>query len=427
MFSGSGRGGFDGGRNTGRDGRGGRQTARGYQGGGRSGGGGGGRGRSTNIPNQYPSVCIHFARGNCQFDLKCKSIASTKLAHSIFALLKFSAHSSGAGVSALGVIQSPLRLLTGSDKEAGIKVWEFDSGTPTHETVLPTGGAVHQIEVVSNFVLWSALEPLFTTLPEPTVGRVHMLNLPTMDEVSILKSLDSPFTSATEVRSFTTIINSGVLYVITGGGDGNIRIWKFDEASSAFQEVACLEGHVRAVSSLLICDSFLWSASADTMIKIWDISSFKIHATLHCDDITGAGHVGAVTCLKQMLISPTPEQASSVVVSGGMDGFIKIWQLSGEHVLNFDCGTGVMALEVFTDNLGGVPVLLAGLADGKLVIFSCADMKILIVVEGNALGGPVSPINIIMTLSPPFPENTFVMGTESGDVTIWKVIAPLLP
>lgn len=55
-----------------------------------------------------------------------------------------------------------------------------------------------------------------------------------------------------EVGYFTTALLNGTLFVITGGGDTTIRIWKFDQAKSSFEQLSVLEGHVRSITSLVV-------------------------------------------------------------------------------------------------------------------------------------------------------------------------------
>jgi hypothetical protein len=54
------------------------------------------------------------------------------------------------------------------------------------------------------------------------------------------------------IRSFTVAISDGMTYVVTSGGDGNIRTWRHDVSTGKFEHLALLEGHVRAVTSLLL-------------------------------------------------------------------------------------------------------------------------------------------------------------------------------
>ena len=62
-----------------------------------------------------------------------------------------------------------------------------------------------------------------------------------------------PYTSPLgDIRSFLITAVEGVTYLITAGGEGVIRTWKFDTAAGKFEPLTVLEGHFRAVTCLLL-------------------------------------------------------------------------------------------------------------------------------------------------------------------------------
>lgn len=44
----------------------------------------------------------------------------------------------------------------------------------------------------------------------------------------------------------------GVMYVVTAAADGLIRTWKFDSVANIFEPVGILEGHLRAITCILL-------------------------------------------------------------------------------------------------------------------------------------------------------------------------------
>lgn len=67
------------------------------------------------------------------------------------------------------------------------------------------------------------------------------------------RSADCPYTHPFgEVRSFTITVIEGVTFFITAGGEGLIRTWRFDAAKGAFEQIMILEGHIRAVTCILL-------------------------------------------------------------------------------------------------------------------------------------------------------------------------------
>lgn len=55
-----------------------------------------------------------------------------------------------------------------------------------------------------------------------------------------------------EIRSFAITVLDGVTFVITAGGEGLIRTWRFDAAKGGFEQIMVLEGHIRAVTCVLL-------------------------------------------------------------------------------------------------------------------------------------------------------------------------------
>ena len=55
------------------------------------------------------------------------------------------------------------------------------------------------------------------------------------------------------MRSFKVAIADGVTYVVTAGGEGTIRTWRYDNSNAQFEHVALMEGHTRAVTCILLC------------------------------------------------------------------------------------------------------------------------------------------------------------------------------
>ena len=86
-----------------------------------------------------------------------------------------------------------------------------------------------------------------------------------------------PYTHPMPVRSFLLTIADGVSYVITGGGEGFIKIWKFDPALSKFDAISTLEGHIRDVTCLLLfgkCWPLLLLLDVISILQVTLYSSF---------------------------------------------------------------------------------------------------------------------------------------------------------
>jgi hypothetical protein len=74
-----------------------------------------------------------------------------------------------------------------------------------------------------------------------------------------------------EVRSFSIAVLDGVTFVITAGGEGLIRTWRFDAAKGAFEQIMVLEGHLRAVTSVLLNGKCFSHAAAILVFNVYRI------------------------------------------------------------------------------------------------------------------------------------------------------------
>ena len=184
-----------------------------------------------------------------------------------------------------------------------------------------------------------------------------------------------PYTHPQTINSFVVITGpDGVPYIITAGGEGIIRMWKYN--ANQFEAMGVLEGHTRGVTALVLNEMYLWSGSIDTTVRVWDLNTLKCVCVLTSGN---GGHVSPISCLAA--IPPCAASASNngmpgtvasagYIASGSLDGDVKLWsfngelQWSGSHIGD-QKGVGVTALQVFQDLLGG-----------KRIISSCISCHI---------------------------------------------------
>jgi len=290
------------------------------------------------------------------------------------------------------------------------------------EAVIPTNGKVRHIEVFNEHVLWSVDEPVFPDQLDVTVGTVHLLTNPNpLQTIPIRRSAEMPYThSFGDVRSFKVTMVNNIIFVITSGGEGLIRTWRFDPAQNQFEQVAVLEGHIRAVTCVLLQDTSLWSGSLDKTIRCWDVGSGTCFGVLSASG-GGHGHTGAVTCM--ILIPPIPTSQApdtTYVASAGMDSELKLWKTNGEFVHGITHQNAIMSMSLFKDDKGGVPVILLGLADGWILARSCATMNLIFRIDQSfCRTGTVWSIVDLGRMS------CFASGGEDKQLICWNVSIPL--
>ncbi|CZT46055.1 related to cytosolic nonspecific dipeptidase [Rhynchosporium secalis] len=77
------------------------------------------------------------------------------------------------------------------------------------------------------------------------------------------------------VRGVTRFIEADEDVLVSGGGDGTIKIWKLSQdQSQGIKEVACLgEDDAESVLSMAVDGSFLYSSKLEGVIELWDLDT----------------------------------------------------------------------------------------------------------------------------------------------------------
>ena len=157
------------------------------------------------------------------------------------------------------------KILSGST-DSTVKVWNLATAEPSLYTSIATTGVVEHIEVSGSTILWSVDEPLSQSSTQIqasdqqqqqrqdiTVGIVYLFNTTDASTIPIKRSEEFPYTHPFgEIRSFKVAIIDGTTFVITGGGEGLIRTWRYDTQKKVFEQIMLLEGHIRAVTCIYL-------------------------------------------------------------------------------------------------------------------------------------------------------------------------------
>ena len=158
--------------------------------------------------------------------------------------------------------------------------------------------------------------------------------------------------------------------VVSGGGDGLIRIWKYRAETSQVQSpcvVKTLRGHSGEVLSLAAQEGLLISGSRDCSIKVWDLETLSCRRTLraHCEAILSL-------CL-----------TANSLFSASSDGEVFIWSREGGFTpttrLDLAVSSGPrlssMSLSVGPNDAtdGGQRLFIfTGWSDAVIRVFRCA-------------------------------------------------------
>lgn len=90
---------------------------------------------------------------------------------------------------------------------------------------------------------------------------------------------------------FSLAFSSDAQYLLSGGRDAMLKIWRFEQEWVLVEKIAAHNLHVHSISVQKNGTLFL-TTSMDKTIKIWDLEGFKLLKVI--DKIRHQGHVGSV-------------------------------------------------------------------------------------------------------------------------------------
>ena len=112
----------------------------------------------------------------------------------------------------------------------------------------------------------------------------------------------------------TTHGYAGEEILISGGGDGTIRIWQLTpDGNAAIKSLATLENGDNSVLSLAIDGTFLYSGRLDGDVNVWDLDTRQLIRTIksHSADVL------------------TITAGQDLIFSGGSNGWAKVRMRNG--------------------------------------------------------------------------------------------------
>ncbi|GMH64398.1 hypothetical protein TrRE_jg3068 [Triparma retinervis] len=228
----------------------------------------------------------------------------------------------------------------------------------------------------------------------------------------------APMARYASAQSITSIVASGTgndCVVVATGCDGMGRVWKI--ANGAWSCASVLSGHVRDVTGLAISGGHLWSCSTDCQIRIWDMGqgqcSHVIQAAKGQGQGQGDGHKGPVTCLEGFTM-----QGENYVVSGSLDGTVKIWDGKATLQATESQGQGVLSMASLEDT-GSNMVLVIGLEKGNIMVRHLPSFMNLFTLDARYTFGHSGPVRSVVK----GPSNTFYTTGEDGIVLVWQLVA----
>jgi WD40 repeat protein len=209
------------------------------------------------------------------------------------------------------------------------------------------------------------------------------------------------------VTALAVAQRQGRTVIVCGGENGSIRIWNLDQNRAVG---APLTGHTGDVRALAVArrqgGALIVSGGGDGSIRIWDLEQGReAHAPL-------TGHTGPVTALA------VPEcRGGTVIVSGSADGSIRIWDLEQgrEAHAPLTGHTGPVTALAVAECQGGT-VMVSGTADGSICIW---DLE-----RGRALGVPLTGHHDwvrALAIAHQQGRTLIVSGGYDGSIRVWHL------
>lgn len=419
---------------------------RGYQGGGRRGGGRGGRGFQG---RGFQDGNVQGGRGNqgerpkvaiCSFDLtgECTRGASCRNQHGVISVFQCPLPNNPPVkcLELLNSSQGPMLLSGASDKS--VKAFLIPNNLSLSSNINNAGsgssiGSVQRIQVKDGTLMWAVDEPVFYDEvadmapllkynPDINVGIVYLVDSNNMNsKLPLHISPDRPYTHIKQVRAFVVEKIQDQIFAMTGGGEGIIRTWKFDQATSRFQVMSTLEGHLRDITALWFDGNHhLWSGSTDKSIRVWDVNTNSCIATFSLTATeTVKGHSDVVTCFEFI-----PHESDRLLASGGGDGNVIIWNAdSGDYLHTCSHGNVLISSMKAILDASSNHILIVAVTNGKLFLRDCRDMSLVCMLESRC---QQSFVWGILDLAHANLNNNFVTAGDDGKIIVWTIQQPLL-
>lgn len=153
---------------------------------------------------------------------------------------------------------------------------------------------------------------------------------------------------------------------------------------------------------------------------MWDIGSGRCLGVLRGPTPTSSAGTGHTNAVSSLVLLPAAEGGEAFIASSGFDGEVKLWHTNGAFAHSVNHSAMVTCLCSFQDNVGGVPLLLVGLQDGRVMMRSALTMDLLVTIDGQLHQN--RPVWDILHVG----QSCFVSAGDSGFVVVCRVVQAML-
>jgi WD40 repeat protein len=140
------------------------------------------------------------------------------------------------------------------------------------------------------------------------------------------------------------------MYTITAGGEGIIKIWKFDQANTSFEIISTLEGHLRDITCLVLVGTYFITLYQFIYLIINVLHTF-IYMYLHLYEYficTTYIYICIYICIFICECINIDILESRHLWSGSADRTIRVWDInSGRCIGILNANSGGMLIYVY--------------------------------------------------------------------------------
>ena len=271
------------------------------------------------------------------------------------------------------------QVLYSAGQDCSVRVWDLSLPRNQQCTNCVTVGAdVGSVLVASGW--------LFVGIP----GRVKAWNMSDGRQVDLVGHQG-------QIHSIVPYTEQGMIF--SGGEDRSILAWRFNQQTSAFEQVGAMHGHSGAILELQVVGNLLFSGSMDGTIRVWDLNSAQCIHTCQAHNMPVMG----ILVWENHLLSCS------------LDGTIKVWtwnapnlDLTYTHTVIPNEQVGVLGM-CGSLNAQQKPVLVSACNDNTIRFFELPSF--------DSLGVLKQRKDVRCVSSGP---GAFFAGHSDGTVRAWK-------
>ncbi len=331
-------------------------------------------------------------------------------------------HTGVVGAVACSAVNGVPVAVTG-DGDGTVRVWDLASGTPVGEPFTGHTGAV-------GAVACSTVNGVPVAVTGGGDGTVRVWDLASGTPIG------EPFTGHNEgVFDVACTTVNGVPVAVTGGWDGTVRMWDLASGTLIGQPLTGSTGSVLAVACSTV-NGVPVAVAGDSYgtVRVWDLASNtpigqrltghdgtvparRLTQVKGATSFTGIGTIDSRPANSVFAAAYSTVNGVPVAVTGGMDGTVRMWDLTSGTPIGqpLNCHYGAL-LAVACTTVNRIPVAVTGHGDGTVWMWDLASGAPI----GQPLTGSTGSV-FAVACTPLGGAPVAVTGDGFGTVRVWDL------